>query len=224
MSIFERLALAGYTLKSDIVSVPLKLFGRGVRREIVRAAGPEPAVIVDLLTGTGSAALLYARRFPDARIVAVDRDPRILSFVSRRVEADTGKRIEILAADARDLMLPAEAVDLVNISYGLHELKKLDRSLVLGEACRLLKPGGQLLVADYGEAGGFGRRFLMRFYFYFSEPRWVKELFRGGLEKQVADAGFEIVTVRRDLPMTQLIEARKSDEPACAGAPHLRLI
>jgi len=224
MRVFERLALAGYTLKSDMVSVPLRLLGRGARREIARAAGPEPAVIVDLLAGTGSEALLYARRFPEARIIAVDRDPRILSFVSRRVEADSGKRIETLAADARDLMLPVATADLVNISYGLHELKKLDRSLVLGEACRLLKPGGQLLVADYGESKGIGRRALMRLYFLFTEPRWVKELFGGGLEKQVADAGFEIVSVRRDLPMTQLIEARKSDEPACAGAPHLRLI
>ena len=41
------------------------------------------------------------------------------------------------------------------------------------------------------------------------EPRWVRELFDGGLERQVADAGFVIEKVRTDLPMTQLILARK---------------
>jgi ubiquinone/menaquinone biosynthesis C-methylase UbiE len=224
MSIFERLLLVGYTLKSDIVSIPLRLFGGEVRREITRAAVPEPQVIVDLLTGTGSMVLLYAGRFPDARIVTVDLDPRILRFASRRVESSTGKRIETMVADAREIKMPAGSADLVNISYGLHELKRMDRSMVLGEACRLLEPEGQLLVADYREVEGIGRRLLLRLYFYFSEPCWVCELFYGGLVRQVADAGFEIVKVRRDLPLTQLIEARKSAEPVCAGAKHLRLV
>ena len=224
MSIIERLSLTGYTLKSDIVSIPLRLFGREVRREIARAAVPEPEVIVDLLTGTGSMVLLYASRFPDARIVTIDLDPRILRFARRRVESATGKRIETLAADARDITLPAGNADLVNISYGLHELKRMDRSMVLGEACRLLTPEGQLLVADYREVKGIGRRLLMRLYFYFSEPCWVRELFGDGLVRQVTDAGFQIEKVRRDLPLTQLIEARKSSEPACKGAGRLRLV
>lgn len=224
MSIFERLSLVAFTLKSDIVSIPLRLFGGEVRREITRAAEPEPEIIVDLLTGTGSMVLLYANRFPEARIVTVDRDPRILRFASRRMESATGKRIETLAADARDITMPAGSADLVNISYGLHELKRMDRSMVLGEACRLLAPEGQLLVADYREVKGIGRRFVMRLYFYFSEPCWVRELFFGGLVRQVADAGFEIVKVRRDLPLTQLIEARKSSEPPCKGAGRLRLV
>ena len=224
MNIFERLSLVTYTLKSDIVSIPLRLFGGEVRREITRAATPEPDVIVDLLTGTGSMVLLYASRFPQARIVTVDRDPRILRFASRRVESATGKRIETLAGDARDITMPAGSADLVNISYGLHELKRMDRSMVLGEACRLLMPEGQLLVADYREVKGIVRRLVMRLYFYFSEPCWVRELFYGGLVRQVADAGFEIVKVRRDLPLTQLIEARKSAEPVGAGSNRLRLV
>lgn len=224
MSIIERLSLVGHTLRSDIVSIPLRLFGGEVRREIARAAAPEPDVIVDLLTGTGSMVLLYANRFPRARIVTIDLDPRILRFASGRVLSETGRRIETLVADTRDITMPAGSADLVNISYGLHELKRMDRSMVLGEACRLLKPEGQLLVADYREVKGIGRRLLMRLYFFFFEPRWARELFGGGLVRQVVDAGFEIEKVRRDLPITQLIEARKSAEPACAGAPRLRLI
>jgi ubiquinone/menaquinone biosynthesis C-methylase UbiE len=223
LNLLTRMALVWYTLRNDIVEVALRLSGRDVRKETADAAKGSPEVIVDLLTGVGAVLPAYARRFPDARIITVDLDARLLATVRRHLERKGFKGIEVLAADARELPIPAYTADLVNISFGLHELKWLDRELVLGEACRLLKPGGQIIVADYRAPGGIARRAAMRLYFYLFEPRWIRELFYGGLEKQVLDAGFEVETVRTDLPLTQLILADKSQAESC-GPAHLRLI
>jgi ubiquinone/menaquinone biosynthesis C-methylase UbiE len=203
-----RLALARYTLDIDIVEVALRLVGRNVRRDTALAADGSPSVIIDLLTGTGAVLPFYARRFPEARIIAVDLDPRLLGLVKKRLQDSASFSLETIDGDARDLPLAASIADLVNISFGLHELKKRDRCLVLGEACRVLKPGGQLIVADYRRVRGI-IRLASWLYFLVFEPRWVRELFDGGLERQVADAGFVIEKVRTDLPMTQLILARK---------------
>lgn len=214
MRTFTRIALAWYTLRIDIVEVALRLFGRDVRRKTVLAATDYPETIVDLITGAGVVLPLYARRFPDARIIAVDLNKRLLGIVKKHVMHSTGRTIEIMDGDARELRIPALYADLVNISFGLHELKKLDRLLVLGESSRILKPGGQLIVADYREPKGFVSKIVMKIYFSLFEPRWVKELFNGGLEKQITEAGFEIDIVRDDLPMTRLFAATKpADEP-----------
>jgi ubiquinone/menaquinone biosynthesis C-methylase UbiE len=205
----RRFVLVWRWLDIDIVEVALRLVGRDVRRDTALAATGSPSVILDLLTGTGAVLPFYARRFPEARIIAVDLDPCVLAYVKKRVDETAPCSLETIAADASDLPLPASSADLVNISFGLHELKKMDRNLVLGEACRVLRPGGQLIVADYRAVKGILRRLVARLYFAFFEPCWVRELFAGGLEKQVADAGFDVETVRADLPMTQLIIARK---------------
>jgi ubiquinone/menaquinone biosynthesis C-methylase UbiE len=211
----ERLALTRYMFKIDIIEAVLRVFGRHVRRDTAMAATGTPSVIVDLLTGVGAVLPFYASRFPGARIIAVDMDSRLLGLVKKRLDDEAGCAIETLDADARDLPLTASSTDLVNISFGLHELKRMDRCLVLGEACRVLKPDGQLIVADYREAKGIVRRLAARLYFAFFEPRWACELFGGGLERHVADAGFDIEKVRLDLPMTQLIVAKKSTGESC---------
>ena len=105
--------------------------------------------------------------------------------------------------------MPACSVDVANISFGLHENERPDRSLILGECRRVLRPGGLLVVSDYREVEGLAGSFLMRFYLQAVEPRWVHEIFRGGLGSEVRDAGFVIESTRLDLPLTQLVVARK---------------
>jgi len=77
------------------------------------------------------------------------------------------------------------------------------------ECLRVLEPGGRLVVTDYREAGGIVGSALMRLYLAMFEPRWVPEIFSGGLEREIEAAGFELETVRLDLPLTRLVVALK---------------
>jgi hypothetical protein len=65
-------------------------------------------------------------------------------------------------------------------------------------------------VTDYREAGGIVGPTLMRLYLALFEPPWVPEIFSGGLEREIEAAGFELETVRLDLPLTRLVVALKS--------------
>lgn len=209
MKIETRLRLAWFTVKSDIVDIPVRVFGRRVRAETAAAVEGSPGVILDVCTGTGSILLEYAGRFPGARIVAVDFEQDILDVARARLEDRGFTNLETIAADARQIPAPACSVDVANISFGLHENKRPDRGLILGECRRVLRPGGLLVVSDYREVEGLAGSFLMRLYLLAVEPRWVHEIFRGGLGSEVRGAGFVIESTRLDLPLTQLVVARK---------------
>jgi len=205
----ERLELVLFTIRSDIADLALRLVGPRVRRETAVAVSETPSLIVDICTGTGSVLLEYARRFPSSHIVTVDRDPRALAIVQRRLAESGFVNLETAAGEADDLPFADGTVDVVNISFGLHENEKHSRGSILSECFRVLRTGGRLVVTDYREARGIVGPALMRLYLALFEPRWVPEIFSGGLEREIEAAGFEVETVRLDLPLTRMVVALK---------------
>ena len=78
----------------------------------------EPAVAVDLCTGSGAIAMFVADAVPAARVLATEVDPGALEWAARNLD---GTRVELLAGDL-DGPLPAELrsrVDLIvaNVPY-----------------------------------------------------------------------------------------------------------
>jgi len=71
----------------------------------------EPAVVVDLGCGTGHAARALKRRWPRARVVALDRAPGMLA--AARAQSRWLRGFERVQGDAARLPLRAGAVDLV---------------------------------------------------------------------------------------------------------------
>ena len=74
---------------------------------------PEPAVIVDLCTGSGALAVAIAKARPHARVLAVDDSERALEYARRNV---AGTTVELLLGDVTDPQLLPHldgSVDLV---------------------------------------------------------------------------------------------------------------
>jgi len=105
----------------------------------------EPAVVVDLGCGTGHGAAAFCRRWPAARVIAVDFAPGMLQETARRAEA---ARIERVCADAATLPLPDAGVDLVFSCLMLPACDAPDA--VLAEIARVLRPRGLLSFSTFG--------------------------------------------------------------------------
>lgn len=74
---------------------------------------PHCPVIIDICTGSGALAAALGRRYPDARVIAVDDDPVALEYARRNCSQTT---VDVLEGDATDTRLLAYldgAVDLV---------------------------------------------------------------------------------------------------------------
>jgi len=99
----------------------------------------EPQSILELGTGTGAGSRMLARRFPAARIRAIDLSSEMIDVARRNVPPELADRIELEVADAAALSYEDQTFDLV---------AQLNMPVYLGEAARVLRPGGHLIVAS----------------------------------------------------------------------------
>jgi SAM-dependent methyltransferase len=119
-----------------------ELFGEGV--DLLPLFGLlDPAwTVVDLGAGTGGLAAVLAPFV--SRVVAVDRSEAMLEEAARRLEGLDN--IELRVGELEALPLGSEEVDLAVLSLVLHYT--VDPREALGEAWRVLKPGGRLLIVE----------------------------------------------------------------------------
>ena len=100
---------------------------------------------IELACGQGDLAVCLARRFPEARVVAVDRYPEAGAAIREAHGRGEVPNLEYHCGDAMDLSFLADATaDLIFGQAALHHLAHNAQGLSL-ESSRALKPGGRLL-------------------------------------------------------------------------------
>lgn len=105
--------------------------------------------VLDLGTGTGSLAILAKRVEPGVDIIGLDGDSTILEIAVRKARR-AGTEIEFQLGRAQCLPFPGLSFDRVVSSLFFHHLSWADKAQAAQEISRVLKPGGQLHVADWG--------------------------------------------------------------------------
>lgn len=136
-----------YDLLNRVLSV-----GRDVswRRTVARRmAMAEPAVVLDVCTGTGDLAL--ALRRSAGAVIGSDFCLPMLARAAPKA-ARMGMRLPLFAADALSLPVADECVDAVSVAFGIRNFEDLDRGLA--ELVRVLRPGGRLLILEFSRPRG----------------------------------------------------------------------
>lgn len=110
--------------------------------------GPDDRVL-DLACGTGTLAIAAKRRRPAADVVGLDGDPEILRLAQGKAEA-ASLEIAFDHGLSTELPYPDASFDAVLSTLFLHHLTREDKLRTVAEIARVLKPGGQLHVADWG--------------------------------------------------------------------------
>jgi demethylmenaquinone methyltransferase/2-methoxy-6-polyprenyl-1,4-benzoquinol methylase len=141
---------AGIAARYDLIN-DLQSFGlhRLWKWRLVRLAHVGPGSrALDLCCGTGDVALALART--GAAVAGLDFSEPMLAVAQRRAaKAHAGDRVEFLRGDALNVPFPDASFDAVTISYGLRNLASAEAGL--REMWRLARPGGRLLVLDFGK-------------------------------------------------------------------------
>ncbi|EJL21121.1 metalloregulator ArsR/SmtB family transcription factor [Novosphingobium sp. AP12] len=100
--------------------------------------------LLDVGTGTGRMAELLAARA--GRVTALDKSPEMLRIARARLQALPADKVDLVQGDFGALPFAADAFDTVLFHQVLHYSQ--DPGAVLGEAARVLRPGGRIAVVD----------------------------------------------------------------------------
>jgi demethylmenaquinone methyltransferase / 2-methoxy-6-polyprenyl-1,4-benzoquinol methylase len=137
-----------YDLINDLQSFGLH---RAWKRRLIELAEVRPGCdALDVCCGTGDVA--FALADAGSKVTGADFSAPMLEVARQRSLNHRNRREEILnfvEADALHLPFPAETFDIVTIAYGLRNLADFRAGLV--EMLRVLKPGGKLLILDFGK-------------------------------------------------------------------------
>ena len=122
----------------------------GFKRALVERAAPKPGQrILDLGCGTGTLAMMVKRAEPEAEVVGLDADPEILELAASKAE-DAGVEVRLDRGLSTELPYEHDSFDVVLSSLFFHHLTGADKRRTAREVARVLRPGGELLVVDYG--------------------------------------------------------------------------
>jgi demethylmenaquinone methyltransferase/2-methoxy-6-polyprenyl-1,4-benzoquinol methylase len=104
---------------------------------------------LDLCCGTGDISFDLADR--GAEVTGLDFSEPMLAVAQgrHRLRESTNTNPRFLLGDAQQLPFPDASFEIVTVGYGLRNLAQWE--IGLGEMVRVAKPGGRLLVLDFGK-------------------------------------------------------------------------
>ena len=201
--LFDRIA-PRYDLVNDLQSFGMHRLWK--RRLVEWTAGCPGDLALDVCCGTGDVALALAKR--GATVTGVDFSANMLDKARLRGKGQAGLRF--VEADALALPFPAKSFDWVTIAYGLRNLPNFDDGL--DELVRVLRPGGSLLILDFGKP-----KFALWRRVYFAWLGWIIPLFGRVFCGDAAAYGYILESLRHYPAQEGIVEAMKSRNLACVG-------
>lgn len=164
------------------------------KRELLDHAAIQPGHrVLDLGCGTGTLAILAKERAPNAAVVGLDGDPKILDLARGKAEA-AGAEVSFDHAYSTDLPYDSDSFDRVLSTLFFHHLSTDDKRTTLEEIARVLKPGGQLHIADFTKPSDPLMALVFSVWRPFDGLERTRINARGKLASMVSAAGFREVT------------------------------
>lgn len=139
-----------YDAANDLMSLGVH---RWWRRVAVRLSGAKAGdAVLDCATGTGDLALAFKRAVgPTGSVLGTDFNAGMLSYAPAKAKA-AGLDVAFEVADAMALTYAEHRFDVASISFGIRNVD--DPKVCLEQLARVVKPGGRVVVLEFGQPQG----------------------------------------------------------------------
>ena len=144
--VFDSVA-SKYDVMNDVMSGGLHRAWKAYTLMVANLKEGDKAL--DIAGGTGDLSLAFSKKVgASGQVVHTDINEAMLR-VGRDRLTDKGVILPTLVCDAEKLPFPDNYFDLVSVAFGLRNMTHKDAALK--EMCRVLKPGGKLLVLEFSK-------------------------------------------------------------------------
>lgn len=160
----------------------------------LQLAGNE--TILDFGCGTATLSIMLKKQFPGVRVIAIDVDDKILSIAQQKIKK-AGVLIELKKYDGEKLPFTGyQYFDKIVSSLVFHHLPTLVKRKIFGQLYKLIKPGGELHIADFGKANTLYTKIAFGIFRRFDGEENTKVNAEGLLPQFIKGGGFNTVEVK----------------------------
>jgi demethylmenaquinone methyltransferase/2-methoxy-6-polyprenyl-1,4-benzoquinol methylase len=115
------------------------------RRKAVRWSGAKPGdAVLDCATGTGDLAIAFKKAVGNGRVVGTDFTPEMIALARQK-----SREITFDVADVTNLPFDDDSFDIASISFGIRNVG--DPAKGIAEMARVVRPGGRVIVLEFGQ-------------------------------------------------------------------------
>lgn len=134
------------------------------RKKAIRMLRPySPKQMLDIATGTGDFAILACRELQPQSLVGADISEGMMEVGREKVrQAGLTDKISFTREDCTALSFADATFDAVTVAFGVRNFEHLDTAL--GEMCRVLRPGGHLVILELSTPVHFPMKQLFALY------------------------------------------------------------
>jgi len=166
-------------------------FGSRFRGKVLDAVELRDGMtVVDIGCGTGVFLKVAKQSFPHVRFVGLDPDAQALGIAEHRF-AKAGASVELKKAFAESLPLSDNSVDACFSTLALHHMPDDIKRSAIREMHRILKNGGKVVIADFGET----KSTLFHKILFFEKPEYLDGNFRGVIPQYLREIGFKNIRI-----------------------------
>jgi ubiquinone/menaquinone biosynthesis C-methylase UbiE len=149
--------------------------------------------VLDLGCGTGTLTIQIKQFLPQIELFGLDGDPSVLQIARAKAEA-AGVNIRWEEGLAYDLPYPVASFDRVISSLMIHHLTTSNKINAFREVVRILKPGGEFHLLDFGKPTTLGMKLIS---IPIARMEEAGDNIRGLLPGMLREAGFLGLTETR---------------------------
>lgn len=145
-SMFSKVA-AKYDRANSVLSVGIHHLWRN---KVVSLSNVKPGMnILDCATGTGDLAIAFSKATGETgSVIGTDFCVEMMETAPAKAKSQN-LNIKFEFADVTKLQYPDNQFDITSISFGIRNVK--DPLLALQEMARVTKPGGQVIILEFGQ-------------------------------------------------------------------------
>ena len=144
--VFDSVA-SKYDIMNDLMSVGLHRVWKSYTVQVANLK--EGDQVLDIAGGTGDLALAFSKKVGSSgRVVHTDINEAMLRTGRDRL-VNEGVVLPTMVCDAEKLPFPDHHFNVVSVAFGLRNMTHKD--LALKEMCRVLQPGGKLLILEFSK-------------------------------------------------------------------------